>query len=106
MDADRIDISERTEFMFDGELLKQDRCLDEQRKIYLYKRFNRFGRLYAYELVKGVKHTNPDGQVVYLYPSTSQFGKYGYFIARKKLEKALVRWVPKLQEEKGPKNPS
>lgn len=90
------DISDKKEFTFDGERLKLNRCLDEESHIYLFERYNSAGMLYAYELVRGIRHKNPDGQIVYVYPSSEQFGRYGFFIAKNHLEESLTRFVQKL----------
>lgn len=75
------DISEKREFTFQGDTLKLDYCFDEEKRIYVYGRYNHSGRLYGYEVVRGVKHKNPDGNIVYIYPSLEKFGRYGYFVA-------------------------
>ena len=41
------------------------------------------GSCRGYEVVKGVKTKNPDGSVVYVDPSSEQFGKYGSCIVGK-----------------------
>ena len=33
----------------------------------------------GYEVVKGVKIMNPDGSIVYVYPSDKHFGVYGFY---------------------------
>ena len=33
----------------------------------------------GYEIVKPVKKKNPDGNIVYTYPSSEEFGRYGWF---------------------------
>ena len=75
------DISEKKEFSFDGDTLKQKYCYDEEKHIYVYERYNHNGRMIGYELVKGVKYKNPDCSIVYVYTSSEQFGSSGYFIS-------------------------
>lgn len=75
------DISEKKEFSFQGERLKQIRCANEEQHIYVYERYNRSGRLYAYEVVRGKKTKNPDGNIVYTYPTSEMFGSFGLFIS-------------------------
>lgn len=73
-------IEERKEFNFGGDRLVQKECLDEENKIYVYERYNPDGRLYGYEVVRGVRRKYLD-EVVYSYPNSEQFGLYGYFIS-------------------------
>lgn len=76
------DISERKEFTFQGDKLKQLRCANEEQHIYVYERYNSAGRLYAYEVVRGKRRKNPDGNIVYVYPTTEDFNSsHGFFIA-------------------------
>lgn len=92
----RIDISEKKEFTFDGDTLKQKYCYDEDKHIYVYERYNHRGRLFGYELVRGVRHKNPDGSIVYLYPCSEQFGTYGYFISAQFAETDIPKHLAKL----------
>ena len=48
---------------------------------WLYERVSNYG-IKLYEVVKGKKYTNPDGSVVYVYPSESDWGQYGYIIPK------------------------
>lgn len=79
------DIKDKKEFNFDTTTHKQ---LDynEQTGRYLYGRYYRsdcrdemIGRLMGYEVVQPVKRKQPDGTEVYIYPSSEQFGKFGWF---------------------------
>lgn len=36
----------------------------------------------SYEVVRGKKYTNPDGNVVYRYPCDEDFGLYGYAVMK------------------------
>lgn len=92
----KTDISEQEEFNLEGDTLKLEKSFDK--KIYLYARYNNKGRLYGYELVKGVKTKNPDGNYVYRYPSSSQFGSYGFFIAERFAETDIPKYLAILQE--------
>lgn len=47
---------------------------DDENHIYVFK----CG--FGYEVVKGIKSVNPDNTIIYHYPSTEQFGTYGYYI--------------------------
>ena len=80
------DIKERKEFVFQDTVLKQLEYCEETGR-YLYGRYwqkdctpDFVGKLMGYEIVKPVKHKNPDGNIVLVYPSTEQFGSYGWFL--------------------------
>lgn len=70
------DISEKKEFDRIGIHYKQVYA-DDINHIYLYQMDNREN---AYELVKGKKRKNPDGNIVYVYPSDEDFGTLGWYI--------------------------
>ena len=60
---------------------------DDKNHIYVFKRVKKYNldngntkEVISYEVIKGVKKKNPDGTIVYAYPSTDQFGIYGYYI--------------------------
>ena len=76
----RTDIEDKKEFTFEGDLLQMDYCADPEKHIYVFKRFHN-NYLMGYEVIKGKKHTNPDGSVIYVYPSSDDFGKCGYFVS-------------------------
>ena len=76
----RKDISEKKEFKYDGHSFKM--VEDYGNHIYLFHRtgespMGSFLDL-GYELVIGKPHKNPDGKIVYVYPSSSDWGKYGW----------------------------
>lgn len=73
-------IQEKKEFNRIGYHYKQ--VMDYGDNIYLYKMTpTNFKLNYSqYELVIGVKRRQPDGSVVYVYPSDEQFGTYGWYI--------------------------
>lgn len=50
---------------------------DDERHLYVFKRTK---HRTDYEVIKGVKTKNPDGSIVYRYPSSEEFGTYGYYI--------------------------
>lgn len=52
---------------------------DEDNHIYVYQIRNELP-YYQFEVIKAKKVKNPDGNVVYAYPSNDDFGKYGWFI--------------------------
>lgn len=48
----------------------------------------------GYEVVKGVKRVNPDGGIVYIYPSDEQFGMYGFFTySLERCKEIMDRWL-------------
>lgn len=56
---------------------------DDEHHIYVFKRVKKYesGKdSISYEVIKGIKRKNPDGTIVYTYPSSEQFGKNGYYI--------------------------
>lgn len=98
MKFERTDINDRKEFVFEDDLLVQKECADEEHRIYVYERYyQKTDLMYAYEIVRGIKHKNPDGNIVYLYPSSEQFGKYGYFIPAKSKNR-IPEYVKMLQD--------
>ena len=107
MEVFATDIKDKKEFGFEGDRLVQKACLDQENQIWLYERYNREGRLFAYELVKGVRKINPDGNVVFKYPSSEQFGKgFGFFIAKRlATEEHIKERVKKLVGKKSLKTP-
>lgn len=75
------DIKDKKEFTRIGYRYTQVKAYDEHH-IYLYRmeRMEKPLPYYQYELVKGVKRKNPDGNIVYVYPTDEQFGQYGWYI--------------------------
>ena len=76
----RPDISELKTFTKYGDVFTQERHNPET-GWWLYKRTNKEdpSRVH-YEVVKGKKHKNPDGRIVYCYPSDDSWGQYGYTV--------------------------
>lgn len=98
MRFERTDIRDKKEFVFEDDLLKQKECVDEENHIYVYERYyHKTDLMYIYEIVRGVRHKNPDGNIVYLYPSSEQFGSYGYTIPAK-LKDRIPVYVKMLQD--------
>jgi hypothetical protein len=87
MEIKYTDIEERKEFAFQGDTLRLKECVNTERHIYIFERYNKNNELYAYEVVKGVKHKNPDGNIVYSYPGSESFGSHGFFIAKHNADK-------------------
>lgn len=50
---------------------------DDDRHLYVFKRTKYRD---DYEVIKAVKKKNQDGSIVYRYPSSEEFGTYGYYI--------------------------
>lgn len=50
---------------------------DNEKHIYVYDMI-KDGEHRGYEIVKGIKHKNPDGEIIYRYPSDEEFGMYGW----------------------------
>lgn len=51
-------------------------------------------RSFGFEVVKGLKTKNPDGNIVYVYPSSEQFGIAGFYLVGKN---ALTLSINKLK---------
>ena len=76
------DISETKTFEKYGDIFTQVRHNPET-GWYLYERVKKDAPDCShYEVVKGAKHTNPDGSVVYAYPSSERWGTNGYTIVK------------------------
>lgn len=60
---------------------------NEEKNTYLYKRVNLETGMVYYEVVVPVKTKNPDGSIVYVYPSAESFG-FGRGVCTRSLEKA------------------
>lgn len=77
----RKDISDKKEFDRNGYHYTQI-LADDEKKVYLYEMTPiEWEKKYdQYELVKGKRYKNPDGEIVYIYPSDEDFGTYGWYI--------------------------
>ena len=60
---------------------------------YLYERVNKESGKKHYEVVKGKKHKNPDGSIVYAFPSTELWGTYGYSIDDNRYSQKLIEFL-------------
>lgn len=87
------DIEERLEFDRCG-YHYVNICLDKEKKAGIWE-LRRDNKCYGFEVVKGKKHKNPDGSVVYAYPSDESFGKYGWYLCGRN---ALGRSINRLKE--------
>lgn len=91
------DISELKEFVEQGTRLVQVEY-NETTGRYLYERYHinsptLGNRLMGYEVVKPPKRKNPDGSVVNTYPSSSQFGSYGWFLPANTKREILDKYM-------------
>lgn len=75
MEIIRKDIKDLKEFKKYGDTFKQIRNNPET-GWWLYERPTH------YEVVKGKRYKNPDGEVVLIYPSEGDWGTYGYTIPK------------------------
>lgn len=76
----RTDISEKKEFDRIGYHYTQI-LADDEKHVYLYKLSKPGIKYLQFELVKGKRYQNPDGEIVYIYPSDEDFGTYGWYIS-------------------------
>lgn len=75
------DIRTLKEFKKYGDTFKQVEDFGDN--IFLYSRENEDSKgVYVFELVRGVPLKNPDGSIVYTYPSSSEWGRYGFTFIR------------------------
>ena len=72
---------------------------DDAQHIYVFKRTNKQYMSGQFEVVKGKKYTNPDMSVVWVYPSSAEFGENGYCIngARKDYKERIKMYIEKLR---------
>ena len=73
---------------------------DHDRHIYIYDIIrDEDGEHRGYEVVKGIKHKNPDNSIVYTYPSDEQFGTYGFSTmgTEKTYEKEMTQLLAKVE---------
>ena len=74
---------------------------DEDRHLYVFKRVKIMDdgkERIDYEVIKGVKTKNPDGSIVYAYPSSDNFGTYGYYIMGIPVRYSRQRIVSRLKK--------
>ena len=93
------DIKDKKEFNFEDSTLKQLEYCEESGR-YLYGRYYRkdcrkewVGKLMGYEIVQPVKRKNPDGNYVYVYHSSEQFGRYGWFIPANSTREEIDKYL-------------
>lgn len=96
------DISERKEFSFDGDTLKFEEILPNG--FWWYKRYNSKGTHNGNEIVIPIKHKQPDGTIVRVYPSTEQFGKYGWYFPPRMEKEELIAKGDEILARRKPKN--
>lgn len=70
---------------------------DDEHHVYLFKRNK------GYELICGVKAKNPDGSIVYRYPSAEQFGTNGWYImessrAKEQINDLIREKMPEIED--------
>ena len=85
------DISGLKETTYQGDILRFKEYVPEYNK-YLYERYmvrNGKETLVGYEIVIPVKYKNPDGSIVRVYPSSSQFGTKGWYLPAKSTRKDI-----------------
>ena len=73
---------------------------DDTNHIYIYQMTNKKGEHRGYELVKARPYKNPDGGVVYRYPTDEEFGTYGWYIYYGGRDIEMEKIVEKIAELK------
>ena len=68
-------------------------CYDKENHKGIWE-LRRDNKCFGFEVVKGLKTKNPDGNIVYVYPSSEQFGIAGFYIVGKN---ALTLSINKLK---------
>ena len=86
MNIYRTPIEERKEFKFEDDILKMLKEYPDH--WYIYERYHRITEsdnyhLVGYELIKAKKAKQPDGKIIYIYPSSEDFGRYGWYFPKK-----------------------
>ena len=89
------DITTLTNFKKFGEVFTKIWGDDEQH-VYVFKRI---GSSVSYEVIKAKKVKDPDGNIVFTYPSSEDFGTYGYYImtapnTRERIEYKVKQFYP------------
>ena len=69
----------QNEFTKYGENFTQVEYCEETGR-YLYKRSNNQTRITGWEVICPREYVNPDSSLVFVYPATSEFGKYAWFL--------------------------
>lgn len=105
MKIERKGIEEKREFNRKGIHYNQV-LADDENHTYLYKMEQPGVRYLQYEVVKGKKTKDDNGNVVYVLPSDEDFGRYGWYfcgtremVERKICEKwhSLTNRMPKIR---------
>lgn len=91
----RKDISEKKEFDRIGYHYTQV-LADNEKHVYLYKMSKPGNKHLQFELVKGKKYKNPDGNIIHTYPCDEDFGSFGWYICGRPeyvLSSIRKRWL-------------
>lgn len=86
------DISEVKTFEKYGDIFNQIKH-NEETGWWLYERTNKETGKKHYEVVRGVKKKNPDGTIVYAYPSSEMWGTYGYTIPDNRYAEKVIEFM-------------
>ena len=82
----RKDIKDLKTFEKFGDTFEQVRSNPET-GWYLYDRGNH------YEVVRGKRYVNPDGSIVYTYPGSEDWGRYGYTVYKNRFAEKLINFL-------------
>lgn len=91
------DLSERLEFKRRGYNYKNI-YLNNEKHTGVWE-VSLLGNIQGYEVIKGKKRRNPDGNIVYTYPSDEMFGRpYGLYVVGRTSEEAKTKAFGRLKE--------
>lgn len=88
----RKDISEVKTFEKYGDAFTQVKH-NEETGWWLYERVNKETGKKHYEVVRGKKYKNPDGNIVFCYPSDEDWGTYGYTIPDNRYAEKVIDFL-------------
>ena len=97
MEIARTDIRDLNEFTKYGDRFTKVASYPD-RNIYVYKRehYDEERKIWVcivFEVVKGAKCINPDGTIVYAYPSSEKFGPLGKCLSNNWFSNRMIIWL-------------
>lgn len=96
------DISEVYEKKVYGSTVKRSTKYPPKNGVYVFER-EKNERIHL-EVVKGKRHVNPDGSVVFSYPGDEDFGAYGKSVYLNRHTDAIVNYLQDNPDKWGPED--